>query len=713
MSRFAIRLLLTLLLGLLWPKLPASSAPEDDLRQAVDAYARADLRQARTILESLQQDPGEVGGRAEYLLGILDLQQKKFSMAVTDFAQAAEKLPVLADHAVYYRAVGAFDAGDYVQAAQEFQEILDRFPTSTLRGLALFWQAESQWELHSPDAPAAFQRYLAEYGQGAHAAQAWFHLGESLRQLNLWADAAQAYRRVRWGFEGSPYWAPAQARLNELAAHHPLPPDATPPEVFYLRALADAGGGYFGPARAALLHVLSMKDGWRIADDALYQLGVLAYKSGRLNEASGYFWRDVRLYAAHGDDSLYYLVRIALGRGRDRDAMTIARQLIHDYPGSSLAPRSLYAIAQARQDRGALGPAMALFREAGERFPATHWGQQALWAVGWGHYRTHQWGVARTTWLRAAQQPDGDAAPAALYWAARAAEALHMSDLAGDDYRRLAALYPDSYYGQRAAERLNLPIRVTVAALPDLPPGAVPAFDRYRELDALAQIDDATAELVAAAQDAPSGYREAMGAILSQRYTQQGEVDRGIALAEEIRGQARGAVDGLPLLLWEALYPQVFWEPITAAASRRGIDPYLVAGVIREESRFDPHAVSAADAYGLMQLLPGTAKSAARVAGLSAPDLRALTDPHTNIALGSFVLQQLLRQFNRIDLALAAYNAGPGAVGRWQAQSANSEPDAFVEEIPYAETRGYVKTVMQSTAMYHWLYRDGHPSGLP
>jgi soluble lytic murein transglycosylase len=101
------------------------------------------------------------------------------------------------------------------------------------------------------------------------------------------------------------------------------------------------------------------------------------------------------------------------------------------------------------------------------------------------------------------------------------------------------------------------------------------------------------------------------------------------------------------------------------------------------------------------------------VAGLSAPDLRALTDPHTNIALGSFVLQQLLRQFNRIDLALAAYNAGPGAVGRWQVQSANLEPDAFVEEIPYAETRGYVKTVMQSTAMYHWLYRDGHPSGLP
>jgi len=713
MRRHAVCVVLALLLGLVLPHLPASSAPDDDLRQAVDAYSRSDLTQARILLEGLRQDPGEVGGRASYLLGIIDLQQKRFSLAVTDFGRVPDSLPILADHATYYRAVGAFDAGDYSQAAQGFQEVLDRFPTSTLRGLALFWEAESLWGLHSPDAPVAFHRYLAENGQAAHAAQAWFDMGESLLQLGRWTDAVQAYRRVRWGFEGSPVWASAQSRLAEQAARHPLPPDTTPPEVFYRRALADTGAGNFVPARAALLHVLSMKDGWRIADDVLYELGVLSFQSGRLGEASDYFWRDVRLYAAHGDDSLYYLVRIALTRGRERDALAIARQLIHDYPRSTLAPRSLYTIARARQDRGSQGPAMSLFREAGERFPSTHWGQQAMWAVGWVQYRAHQWGPARATWLRAAQQPDGDAAPAALYWAARAAEALGKADLASEDYRRLAALYPDSYYGQRAVEHLNEPLRVTIAALPDLPSSDVTAFGRYRELDALGQIDDATDELAAAAQTAPSGDREVIGAILSQRYMQQGDVGRGIALAEDVRDQARGEVQGLPLLLWQALYPQIFWEPITATASRLGIEPYLVAGVIREESRFDPRAVSAADAYGLMQLIPGTARSAARGAGLPVPDPHALTDPQTNITLGSLVLQQLLRQFNRLDLVLAAYNAGPGSVTRWQARSANLDPEAFVEEIPYAETRGYVKTVMQSTGMYRWLYRDGHPSALP
>jgi soluble lytic murein transglycosylase len=238
-------------------------------------------------------------------------------------------------------------------------------------------------------------------------------------------------------------------------------------------------------------------------------------------------------------------------------------------------------------------------------------------------------------------------------------------------------------------------------------------FDRYRELDTLAQVDDATSELAAASDQAPPQYRAPVGALLSQRYAQQGDVGRGIAMAEQVRDSVGGTGHGLPLILWEALYPQAFWETITKAAARSGANPYLVAGVIREESRFDPRAISPANAYGLMQLLPGTARGAARLAGVPAPGIQGLFDPDTNILLGSVVLQELWVRYNRVDLALAAYNAGPGAVGQWQAQRGGLDPEAFVEEIPYLETRNYVKTVMQSAAMYKWLYRDGHPSMTP
>ncbi len=710
--RIAAALCVVLIVGLGWP-LPARPAAEDDLKKAVDAYSRGNLAQARIVLEFLQQDPGPMGGRAAYLLGIINLQQRRFNLAEAVFSQASDKLPILADHAHYYRAVAAFHAGDYALAVGGFQDVLTRFPASSLRGLALFWEAESLWGVHSPDAPAAFHRYLEEYGGGSHAAQAWFDMGESLLQLGRWADAAQAYRRVRWGFEGTPFWQPAWTRLTVLAGAHPLPPDATPPEVFFRRALADIGGGDFQTARAELLRVLTMPGGWRIADDALYQLGVLNYQRGRFDEAAGYFWRDINLFSGHGDDSLFYLVRIALQRNRQSEALTLARRLIHDYPQSSLAPRSLYAIAQMREDKGALGPALGLYREAGERFPGTRWGHRALWSVGWVQYRAQQWRAARDEWLHIAQGEGSEIAPAAHYWAARAAESLRRSDLATEEYRQVAVQYPDSYYGQRAASRLNMSVRATVAALTEIPAGELLWFDRYRELDMLAQVDDATSELAAAADKAPAQYRATVGAILSQRYAQQGDVGRGIAMAEQVRDLVGGTGHGLPLILWEALYPQAFWETITKAAARSGADPYLVAGVIREESRFDPQAVSPASAYGLMQLLPGTAKGAARLVGVPAPSTQGLFDPQTNILLGSVVLQELWVRYNRVDLALAAYNAGPGAVGQWQAQRGALDPEAFVEEIPFQETRNYVKTVMQSAAMYKWLYRDGHPSATP
>lgn len=740
MIRPLVPVVAVLALALAWPPAPASSSPEDDLVTAVDAYSQGRLPQARALLDALVRDPGPLGGRAGYLLGVIDLQQEKFNWAMTAFQQAEAKLPVLADHAIYYHAVAAFHAGDYAQAAQGFQELLIRYPTSSLRSAALFWKAESLWGIHSPDTPAAFRQYLVESGemiqgnQGGHwnqvtqwwgqgsqstqgaqtqVAQAWFDMGETLAQLHRWTEAAEAYRRIRWGYEGSPFWKAAYARLQALGSAHLLPPDATPPEVFYQRAQADIGGGFFTAAREELERILSMPDGKRIIDDVLMQLGSIAYQRGRLDEAADYFQREVTLRGSRADDALYNLERIALRRYREGDALTVARQLVRDYPQSPQAPRALYAIAEVRQDRGDLGPAMGLFQEAGERFPSMLWGQRALFAAGWVKFRSQEWGPARAAWLRMAQTPSGQSTPAALYWAARAAEAQGRSDLAADEYRRVAAQYPDSYYGQRGAARINISLKAAVIPLGDPPAGEVPAYDGYVELEALAQIDDASTELKAAAETAPPKYRQALGALLSQRYAQQGDVRQGIAMAEQVRDGLGGAGRGLPLMLWQALYPQAFWEAISAAATRTGVDPYLIAGLIREESRFEPKAVSGASAYGLMQLVPVTARSAARHAGMPSPGLSGLTDPQTNIMLGTVVLQELLQRYNRADLALAAYNAGPDIVRSWQVRRGGFDPDAFVEEIPYAETRGYVKTVLQSAAMYRWLYRDGHPSPSP
>ncbi len=715
----SLRLLTAMILVALLVGTPAGGllAAPDKLSLAVDAYVHGNLPAARDLLEALQQDTGPTGGRAAYLLGAVNLLQKRFPEAAIAFSRSAGLLPVLADHARYYQAVAVFDAGDFPAAARLFQHVLATFADTTLRGLALFWRGESLWGARSPGAPDAFHAYLEAFGDGRHAAQAWFDMGQSLEQLGRWADAAQAYRRVRWGFETSPYGDPANARLAALAVSHPpLPPDATPPQAFYNRALGALGTGDWRTAYDAFERILALPGGWVFADEALYHLGVLAFDGRSLDIAAGYFHRDVNLRQAHADDSLFYLERIALTRGREAEALSIAGTLAHGYPKSSLAARGFFAIAEVREDRGALGPALALYRAAAERFPASRWGSQARWKIGWVAYQQRQWAAARTAWLQlASQAPDAEAAPAGLYWAGRASQALGRAAEATETYRRAAQQYPDNYYGQQAAARVGTGLRVAVdPSSPGVPPGVASSLDRYRELDLLAQIDDAVRELEAAARTVPAQWRVPINVLLSQRYAQQDQIPMAIRTAEQVRALTGAqAVRPLPLGLWQTLYPRADWDAITQASARVGVDPYLVAGVIREESRFDPQAVSPAGAYGLMQLIPGTARSAARNLGMPAPDLRALVDPATNIALGTDVLAAESRRFGRVDLALAAYNAGPGAVQKWLAQRGGMDADAFIEEIPYTETRNYVKTVLQSAAMYRWLYRDGHPSTSP
>jgi len=695
---------------------PSFSQPEAQLAAAVAAYARADLTGARAMLTPLSQDASPAGRRALYLLGIIDMAQGRYADAEAAFAQAAPSLPALAEYAVYYQGVAAFGAGRFELAIDAFRDLLARDPQSTLRGRALFWRAEAMRGAGSSAAPDAYHEYLAAYGDGQHAAAAWYGMGLSLEGAGRWADAVQAYRRVLWVFPESSSATPASLRLRALAAAHALPPDTTPPEAVFQRAADDLAAGRAADARVELRHALRMPRGWIVADGALYFLGVLAFNAARLDEAAAFFAQDVHLKQVHADDSLYYLVRIALARANGAQALGIARTLAHDYPRSSLAPRGLYAVAAAREDQGALGPAVALFREAGDRFPGTRWGDRARWEAGWIEYRLRAWGPARLAWVALVESAGDDGmASAGLYWAARAAAEAGDGAHAASDSRATAARYPATYYGQLAASQVGAPMRVPVAAPPpDIPAGTIAPLDRFRELDALAQTDDATRELQAAADTAPPSDRPAVTVLLSEEIERQGQLRGGIGVAEQARALTPGPVGrALPLALWTVLYPQGLWAPIVQATGRTGVDPYLVAGVIREESRFDPGAQSSAGAFGLMQLMPGTAAGAARNAGVAPPDARALADPQMNVLLGTVVLSELLKQFGRVDLAVAAYNAGPAAVSRWLAQHPGLDAASFVEEIPYPETRDYVKTVLESAAIYRWLYRDGHPAPTP
>jgi soluble lytic murein transglycosylase len=170
-------------------------------------------------------------------------------------------------------------------------------------------------------------------------------------------------------------------------------------------------------------------------------------------------------------------------------------------------------------------------------------------------------------------------------------------------------------------------------------------------------------------------------------------------------GIARTAA-ATPREFQEMFYPLGWKEALTTAADRASVDPYLVAAVVREESSFHPGARSRVGARGLMQLMPDTGRAVAQSRQIPFPDAEVLDQPVVNLELGSTFLAGLMREFGDARLAAAAYNAGPTRVREWWNSRRTDDLEVWVDQIPFNETRAFVKRVMLSWEEYRRVYGD-------
>jgi len=166
------------------------------------------------------------------------------------------------------------------------------------------------------------------------------------------------------------------------------------------------------------------------------------------------------------------------------------------------------------------------------------------------------------------------------------------------------------------------------------------------------------------------------------------------------------AVDlpSLPRSYWEALFPKPFWPDLRRFSSATGLDPYLVASLIRQESEFNPNAVSRKNAVGLMQLLPSAGKMVAKQAKVRHFSATMLFTPAVNLQLGTVYFRNTVDKFGAFEYALAAYNAGDDRVKDWLGKAKYRDPQEFVESIPFTETREYVQAILRNANVYRQLY---------
>ncbi|MEA2492051.1 MAG: soluble lytic murein transglycosylase [Acidobacteriota bacterium] len=335
-----------------------------------------------------------------------------------------------------------------------------------------------------------------------------------------------------------------------------------------------------------------------------------------------------------------------------------------------------------------------------------------LWNLGWTYTLQGKYDEALRTYDRyIAAYPDGDWRTNSLFWSAKIHDKAGRTAERDAKARQIIAEYPFSYYAYRAKELWGLPSVATAstAAFPDLDAelAKVSTDPRFVTINELLEIDlnrAATREMkrLAAAYEDNAGVQF----LLADVYVRGGEPFRANSvLQRRFRQFVRHGGSNIPQRFWQILFPLAYWDTIQSEAARRGHDPYLLASIIRQESGFEPTTVSNAGAVGLMQIMPEEASRIGEAGGIGAVTRTDLFDPSKNIAVGAAEYSQKLdrMQGNRV-LAIAAYNAGESAVGTWLEKTPVDDIDLFIEAIPYAETRLYVKTVSRNRFEYRRIY---------
>jgi soluble lytic murein transglycosylase len=423
-------------------------------------------------------------------------------------------------------------------------------------------------------------------------------------------------------------------------------------------------------------------------------------------------------------------VEALLKLGQDDQARQ-ALQIIAE-SGAAQAGSALLRLGQLSERDGATADAEATYLRMAEVAPDR--ASEALFHVGFTRFVRGDRAGAQAAWQTGvASGPPAPNLQAQLqYWTARALPA--GSAAAQDALNRAAVIAPESYYGLRAQEQLDrtLTAASTTASNANawLTPGAIEIQERAAWLATFKTTPERAASDVAGLPALARanallelGLRtEASWEIdaVVQQYAQAKDVAHMAAVGDwlaardlpqltlRVGRQMRDMVglEKLPRAVQKQVYPAGWGDLVAEQAAQYGVDPLLMLALMRQESSFDPRAQSGAEAMGLTQVVPATGRSIASRLGRTDFVLRDLLKPAVSVEFGTWFMSQLLGDYKgRVFPALAAYDAGGGNVARWL-QRFGDDPDVLVEQIPFDETRTYLRIVWDNYIHYQRLYRQ-------
>ncbi|MGA7521693.1 MAG: transglycosylase SLT domain-containing protein [Acidobacteriaceae bacterium] len=659
---------------------------------------------------------GDAAAAAWLALGNGYLLGHKFPDAVTALRSASRSDAVkgasagpLADYADYLTAQAYLQSNQLPQAEEILTGYVQKYPDSIfVPGIPIL---RANLLVQEGDPQAALGILNAHRGESiANHADFQLALAKAEHLAGRTDEAEHLFEHVYFDYPLSIEAGVARAQLASSGSLETMP-------AAERRLHADAlyGAGHYADAAVEYRSLAGSSDvPPSIQDELLVAAAECDWKLRRLTK------RELEAIPDTNDEAgarrLYLLLELTRDDGDTAAVQSIDSQMESRFPASPWLTEALYSTGNMFLLLKDYPNAIAYYGEVARRFPTSRYAPSAHWRTGWLNYRLGQYSeAARLFDEQIRVYAGGREVPSALYWRARIYEDQeHRPSTAAAYYKTILRVYPHYYYAMLAQDRLDKLGSVTpdsIAALDALQPEPIPELsddvpeDDPHVVKARLLANAGLNEYIAPEIHAAEGSDEWGAFAEADIYASGGEAWRAMRLLKRaIPFYISAPIEAIPVAYWRILFPEMYWSDIKTDAEKNGLDPYMVASLIRQETEFNPGAISNKSAYGLMQLLPSVGRAMARDEGIRHFQTSELLNPATNIRLGTLYLRQMLEKFNnQPEYAFAAYNAGDDRVTDWQSIGNYHGIDEFVESIPFTETREYVQAILRNEEIYREL----------
>ncbi len=614
--------------------------------------------------------------------GYCFIQLGQFQEGVTRLAGLENELPLIADYVIYYQGAGYENLGDLANASLQFNRVITGYPDSGVRKKTLARLGNIYMQTGDyANAERIFRSLYAEESDRELKASCLESLGQALEKQGKYPDAASTYKQVWVEFPETKSSFSAEKAALQISAAQGVP-------------FAQSESDYL--QRADKLYELSK---WSSAvqnyemvssqsPEVRTRMGIAMVNAGSLNEAES------KLRGINSPESLFWRGKLKSKQGLDAEASALYSEIHTLFPTSELAPEGLYNAARLYQINNDNESAIKTYDLLMRSYPKNEFTEDGAWNLGWIYYKKGKYAEALASFSAFTNSSSSFNAANSRYWKAKTLEKQGRKDEAMAEYLELADMTTPTYHSYLAQLKTgHTPSFPTVSPeATALNPSAAAKKEKAEYLIRLGLPEDARLEIEK--MEALANTREEF-VVVSLLYSKVDDYYNSIKVAQDI---------GLPQAN-SLSFPRGYKDIVASYARKYGVDELLVYSVIREESRFQKDVVSPADAVGLMQLIPPTARTVANQIGISGFTTEMLTIPRINIEMGIYYLKQVLDQFDGdVELALASYNAGPQRAADWKVDFYGLEKDEFIEEIPFKETRNYIRRILRSYGAYKAIY---------